>query len=99
MFFCQVNKGGRHLTGSQGVQLINDVPTFGGFCDTFLTQLKDEFIKTPTLVVPTSLTGGLRGVDLDDVHFLINTRGSLLNSPTRTRPYARSSMKRSIYVV
>ncbi|KAF8639297.1 hypothetical protein AX17_001608 [Amanita inopinata Kibby_2008] len=36
----------------QGLQVINDVETFGGFTNSLLTTFRDEFSKTSSLVIP-----------------------------------------------
>ncbi|KAJ7776805.1 mtDNA inheritance protein Dml1 [Mycena maculata] len=36
----------------QGIQIIHDASTFGGFIDSFLTSLRDDFVKLPLLVWP-----------------------------------------------
>ncbi|KAF9446263.1 tubulin nucleotide-binding domain-like protein [Macrolepiota fuliginosa MF-IS2] len=50
----------------QGVQLINDVSTFGGFSEVLLTQLKDEFMNVPTFAFPILSTGAFHEVDIED---------------------------------
>ncbi|GLB45716.1 putative tubulin domain containing protein [Lyophyllum shimeji] len=36
----------------QGIQVINDTPTFGGFINSFLTSFRDQYLKIPCLVFP-----------------------------------------------
>lgn len=42
---------------------MNDVDTFGGFTNTFLTTFLDEFSKAPSLVVPILSTASFTIAD------------------------------------
>ncbi|KXN85944.1 Protein DML1 [Leucoagaricus sp. SymC.cos] len=50
----------------QGVQLLNDVSDFGGFCNALLGRLGDEFAKVPALTFPIFPPGGDHVVDVDE---------------------------------
>ncbi|KAJ3573277.1 hypothetical protein NP233_g2520 [Leucocoprinus birnbaumii] len=49
----------------QGVHLMTDVTTFGGFSDALMVQLEDEFLKTPTVAFPI-LSANTAHADTDD---------------------------------
>ena len=36
----------------QGLHVLNDVDTFGGFTNSFLTAFRDEFSKASSVVLP-----------------------------------------------
>ena len=40
----------------QGLHVLNDVDTFGGFTNSFLTAFRDEFSKASSLVLPIMST-------------------------------------------
>ncbi|KAJ3557958.1 hypothetical protein NM688_g1196 [Phlebia brevispora] len=50
----------------QGLQLVNETPTFGSFTHSFLTRFRDEFTKIPSLSL--SILSGVdpRKIDVDD---------------------------------
>ncbi|KAI0742723.1 tubulin nucleotide-binding domain-like protein [Daedaleopsis nitida] len=50
----------------QGVQVINDCTTFGGFTDAFLTALRDDLPKMPSLALPLLSTASRVLVNADD---------------------------------
>ncbi|KAJ7101530.1 Misato segment II tubulin-like domain-containing protein [Mycena belliarum] len=49
----------------QGVQLMHDTSTFGSFVDSFLTSLRDDFVKLPLLAWPllSDVLPSIEGVD------------------------------------
>lgn len=51
---------------SQGLQVISDSGTFGGFTASFLTTFQDDYRKTPSLVFPL-LSGIDQGISTNDV--------------------------------
>jgi len=51
----------------QGIQVMNDTATFGGFTDSFLNAVRDELPKLPCLSFPI-LSNAVPGIiDIDDV--------------------------------
>jgi hypothetical protein len=47
----------------QGLHVVNDVDTFGGFTNTFLTTFRDEFSKASSLAVPILSTASFNIAD------------------------------------
>lgn len=41
----------------QGIQLMTDVATFGGFADALMVQMRDEFLRAPTIAFPILSAG------------------------------------------
>jgi len=50
----------------QGIQLTHDIPTFGGFVDSFLVSFRDEFPKLSILAFPLLSDALSSSLDLDD---------------------------------
>ncbi|RDB18272.1 Protein dml-1 [Hypsizygus marmoreus] len=50
----------------QGLQVMNDTATFGGFINSFLTSVHDEHAKLPCLVFPLLSDAVSRHIDVDD---------------------------------
>ncbi|KAG6907553.1 hypothetical protein DXG01_008539 [Tephrocybe rancida] len=50
----------------QGLQIMNDTSTFGGFIHSFLTSFRDQYTKLPCLVVPLLSNGTSGELHVDD---------------------------------
>ncbi|KAI0717734.1 tubulin nucleotide-binding domain-like protein [Cerioporus squamosus] len=50
----------------QGIQLMNDTATFGGFTDAFLTALRDELPKIPSITFPLLSSASYSLVSADE---------------------------------
>jgi hypothetical protein len=55
----------------QGLQIMNDVSTFGGFTNTFLSKIRDDLPKLPCLSFPMLSSSMPETVDVDDVSTLL----------------------------
>lgn len=53
--------------GAQGIQLMHDTASFGGFTNGFLTAFRDEFFKLPCLAFPLLSSSIPGSVDQDNV--------------------------------
>jgi hypothetical protein len=53
--------------GMQGVQILNDTTTFGGFMDGFFTHFRDEYNKLPSITFPTSTIGFQEALSVENV--------------------------------
>ncbi|KAF8055192.1 mtDNA inheritance protein Dml1 [Lyophyllum atratum] len=50
----------------QGIQIMNDTSTFGGFMNSFLTSFRDQYLKLPCLAFPLLSDGISKQLAVDD---------------------------------
>ncbi|KAG5648222.1 hypothetical protein DXG03_006179 [Asterophora parasitica] len=50
----------------QGIQIMNDTSTFGGFMNSFITSLRDQYGKLPCLVIPLLSDAVSRPLEIDN---------------------------------
>lgn len=65
---------------------MSDVSTFGGFSHALLTQLRDEFVKIPTLAFPILSTDVFHKIDIDNVRLLHFTPAPWKHPPVVPEP-------------
>jgi hypothetical protein len=58
------------LITCQGIQIMNDTSSFGGFINSFLVSLRDEAVKLPCLVFPLLSDTVSRHNNIHDVRIL-----------------------------
>lgn len=75
---------------AQGIQILNDITTFGGFIDGFLAHFKDEYSKLPSITFPTLTIGFQDSLEVENFTQEFETR-RLLNEALCLRNFNESS--------
>ena len=82
----------------QGLQMINDTDTFGGFLSSFLASFRDEYLKLPSLVFPLMAGVVSQTPDWDNVSLIDLTLPLLLTPHTAQTSGLRCLVNDALYL-